>query len=81
VSFLLDTNVVSEWVKPQPHVHVVSWLTEVSEGRVFMSVVSFAEIRRGVELMATSAPGNGAHNSYGVRRAGIGDGAAQATWD
>jgi len=51
VSFLLDTNVVSEWVKPRPSPNVVSWLAEVDEDRVFLSVVSFAEIRRGIDLM------------------------------
>lgn len=51
MSFLLDTNVVSEWVKPQPNPHVVEWLKEVVEDRVFLSVASLAEIRRGVELM------------------------------
>jgi predicted nucleic acid-binding protein len=51
VSFLLDTNVVSEWVKPQPNRNVVSWLQEVDEDQVFLSVASLAEIRRGVELM------------------------------
>lgn len=52
MSFLLDTNVVSEWVKPQPHPHVVAWLRAVDEDRVFLSVASLAEIRRGVELMS-----------------------------
>ena len=52
MSFLLDTNVVSEWVKPQPHPQVVAWLREVDEDRVFLSVASLAEIRRGVELMS-----------------------------
>jgi toxin FitB len=51
LSFLLDTNVVSEWVKPQPSPNVVAWLQEVDEERVFLSVASLAEIRRGVELM------------------------------
>ena len=51
MSFLLDTNVVSEWVKPQPNPHVVAWLAEVDEDRVFLSVASLAEIRRGIELM------------------------------
>jgi predicted nucleic acid-binding protein len=51
VSFLLDTNVVSEWVKPGPDPNVVAWLAEVDEDRVFLSVVTFAEIGRGVELM------------------------------
>ncbi|MBV8773975.1 MAG: type II toxin-antitoxin system VapC family toxin [Deltaproteobacteria bacterium] len=53
MSFLLDTNVVSEWVKPQPDRNVVSWLAEVDEDRVFISVISFAEIRRGIELMGS----------------------------
>jgi len=51
VSFLLDTNVVSEWVRPQPDRNVISWLAEVDEDRVFISVISFAEIRWGVELL------------------------------
>ena len=51
MSFLLDTNVVSEWVRPQPDRNVVSWLAEVDEDRVFISVISLAEIRRGVEML------------------------------
>jgi hypothetical protein len=51
VSFLLDTNVVSEWVKPGPDPNVIAWLADVDEDRVFLSVVTFAEIRHGVELM------------------------------
>jgi predicted nucleic acid-binding protein len=51
MSFLLDTNVVSEWVKPVPNPDVVRWLSEVDEEQVFLSVVSLAEIRRGVDLM------------------------------
>ena len=52
MSFLLDTNVVSEWVRPQPDRNVISWLAEVDEDRVFISVISFAEIRRGIEMLA-----------------------------
>jgi len=51
VRFLLDTNVVSEWVKPQPDPNVVTWLAEVDEDSVFLSVASFAEIRQGIEMM------------------------------
>lgn len=51
MSFLLDTNVVSEWVKPQPNPHVVAWLAGVDEDRVFLSVASLAEIRQGIELL------------------------------
>ena len=51
MSFLLDTNVISEWVKPEPDPQVVAWLRHAAEDRVFLSVASLAEIRRGVELM------------------------------
>jgi predicted nucleic acid-binding protein len=51
VSFLLDTNVISEWVKPRPDPQVIAWLAETDEDRIFLSVISFAEIRMGVELL------------------------------
>lgn len=51
MSFLLDTNVISEWVKPQPHAGVIRWLAEADEDRVFISVISIAEVRRGLERM------------------------------
>jgi toxin FitB len=55
MSFLLDTNVVSEWVKPQPNPGVVNLLHTVDEDRVFMSVVTLTEIRYGIERMVAGA--------------------------
>jgi toxin FitB len=52
VSFLLDTNLVSEWTKPRPNPGVVSWLADADEDRVFISVVTIAELRHGVERLA-----------------------------
>jgi len=52
VSFLLDTNIVSEWVKLRPNPGVIAWLAEVDEDRVFLSVVTLAELRYGIERMA-----------------------------
>ncbi len=49
--FLLDTNVVSEWVKPRPHAGVVRWLAAADEDRVFISVVTLADLRHGVDRM------------------------------
>lgn len=49
--YLLDTNVVSEWVKPRPDPGVVAWLAEIDEDRAFLSVVTLAELRRGIERM------------------------------
>ena len=54
MTFLLDTNVVSEWVKPRPEFRVVKWLAEVDEDRVFISVVTLGELRYGVERLPSS---------------------------
>jgi toxin FitB len=54
VSFLIDTNVVSEWVRPRPHTRVVEWLAEADEDRIFLSVVSLAELRHGVVRLPAS---------------------------
>lgn len=51
MKLLLDTNVLSEVTKPRPENRVLAWLDEIDEDRSFISVVSLAEIRRGVALM------------------------------
>jgi toxin FitB len=51
VNFLLDTNVVSEWVKPRPNFGVMEWLATTDEDRLFLSVVTLAELRYGVERL------------------------------
>jgi len=55
LSFLLDTNVVSEWVKPRPHQAVVAWLNRIEEEEAFLSVVTLMELRYGVDCMPTGA--------------------------
>ena len=52
MNFLLDTNLVSEWIKPHPNAGVVAWLADADEDRVFISVVTLAELRHGVERLA-----------------------------
>jgi predicted nucleic acid-binding protein len=47
VSFLLDTNVVSEWTRPGPDPGVVAWLADADEDCLFLSVVTLAELRHG----------------------------------
>lgn len=51
MSFLLDTNVVSEGIKPQPNPGVADWLAKVEESQTFLSVVSVTELRYGIERM------------------------------
>ena len=54
MSYLLDTNIVSEWVKLRPKPKVVSWLADIDEDRVFLSVATLAELRHGVERLPAS---------------------------
>lgn len=48
---LLDTNVLSEVAKPAPDASLLAWLDGLDEDRAFISVVTIAEIRRGIALM------------------------------
>jgi toxin FitB len=53
MNFLLDTNVVSEPMKARPNAGVLSWLAQVDEDSVFLSVVTITELRYGIERVAT----------------------------
>lgn len=55
MNFLLDTNVVSEWTKPRPDAGVVAWLAGADEDRIFISVITIAELRHGIERLAPGA--------------------------
>jgi toxin FitB len=52
LSFLLDTNIISEWTKPRPNAGVVGFLATQDEDALFLSVVTLAELRRGVDRLA-----------------------------
>lgn len=49
--FLLDTNVISELIKPEPHGNVVSWINDTDESILFLSVLTLGEIRNGIERL------------------------------
>lgn len=51
MKFLLDTNVLSEVTRPAPSARVLEWIDAQDEDRLFISVLSLAEIRRGISLM------------------------------
>jgi toxin FitB len=56
VSFLLDTNVVSEIRKQAPDVGVASWFDSVAPDSLFLSVLVVGEIRHGIESLARRDP-------------------------
>ena len=49
--FLLDTNVPSELVRPRPEPKVRTWVAAQDLGTLFISSVSFGEIRKGITLL------------------------------
>src|SRR5881227_861661 len=51
VNYLIDTNVVSEWVKPRPNRDVIAWLAHADEEEIFISVCTIAELRFGIASM------------------------------
>src|ERR1700730_7666880 len=52
MTYLLDTNAISEWVKPRPDPGIVRWLDEVDEDRTYLSVITIGEIRKGLQRLA-----------------------------
>ena len=47
--YLLDTNLVSEVIKPIPNVSVMEWLGYVDTEHLAISVLTLGEIRKGIE--------------------------------
>jgi predicted nucleic acid-binding protein len=50
--FLLDTNVPSELVRPQPEPKVKTWIAAQNLDMLFISAVSFGELRKGIVLLS-----------------------------
>lgn len=51
MTYLLDTNVISELVARRPNEHVVAWLRDVSSTEVYLSALTIGEIKRGIEKL------------------------------
>lgn len=46
---------MSEWVKPRPDPGLIQWMESADEDRIFLSVITQAGLRYGVERMAAGA--------------------------
>lgn len=55
MSYLLDTNVVSELVRAKPDAAVLKWFEGVPDQALHLSVLSLGEIRKGIELLQDGA--------------------------
>jgi toxin FitB len=60
VSYLLDTNVVSELRKNSPDANVEAWYDSVPGNQLFLSVLTIGEIRMGVERVRGKDPAKAA---------------------
>jgi len=52
--FLLDTNIISELVKPKPEANVTEWVENIDESLLYLSVFTLGEIRRGIAALPQS---------------------------
>ena len=46
--FLLDTNCISELVRPKPEPRVMEWMEAADEAMLYLSVLTLGEIRKGL---------------------------------
>lgn len=56
MSWLLDTCVLSEYVRKAPAPAVIQWLDEQDETSLFLSVISLGEIEKGILKLRASDP-------------------------
>lgn len=54
-SFLLDTNVISEVVRPRPDPKVIQWVDVADPDTLYVSVLTIGEIRAGIASLANGA--------------------------
>lgn len=51
MSYLLDTNILSETIRRAPNKFVLTWLEKIPGEALFVSVLTLGEIRKGVEAV------------------------------
>lgn len=57
--YLLDTNIISNAVKPQPSEHLIEWMAGQRDEDLFVSSLTIAEIRRGILEMPSGRKRDG----------------------
>lgn len=51
MSYLIDTNVLSELRRPKPAAEVVAWFKDRPAASLYLSVLTLGEIRKGIEQL------------------------------
>jgi len=56
MNYLLDPCVLSEYIKKTPNIQVIQWVDEQSEASLFISVLTLAELKKGIIKIKQSQP-------------------------
>jgi toxin FitB len=51
LNYLLDTNIISELISKQPSLKVITFIEELDEKNVYLSVMTIGEIKAGIEKL------------------------------
>ncbi len=51
MSYLLDTNIISETVRKNPNTSVLAWLERIPGEALYVSVLTLGEIRKGIDAL------------------------------
>lgn len=65
MSFLIDTNVVSELARPDPERRVVEYVEGIDPGDVFLSAMTIGELVFGVSMLPDRRVGARHHSAHG----------------
>ena len=67
MSYLLDTNVISETRKRQPDPNVLAWLQDADHADLHISVLTIGELTKGIALYRRRDPGAAASLAHWLR--------------
>ena len=62
MKYLLDTCVISEFIRPKPSKKVTKWIKSEDEGNFFISVLTIGELHKGIEKLDQSKRKEALHN-------------------
>ncbi len=54
MSYVIDTCCISELAKSDPDKHVIQWFSDHNELDMYLSVITFGELRKGIEKLPSS---------------------------
>lgn len=54
MNYILDTNVISEAISKLPNERVMNWMRSIDSQKLYLSVVTIGEIKKGIEKLSES---------------------------